>query len=334
MVALRTRVLASSLAALLVGVSFPCPSAMAQSADAATAESMFEQGRDLLRAGNAKEACPKLAESQRLDPATGTLLALAMCHEADGKLASAWAEFVDAEARSRNENRPDREQVAHDRAAALKPRLSTFEIRVPANVAALPGLEVKRDGATLGHGAWNLALPIDGAEHVVEVSAPGKLAWKGSTLVKPESDAGVLQVPMLKDAPVETPVTPPGQPAPTAARKFGAFEWAGIGTAGAGVVALGVSGVFLAGALGKKTDSNNDCASNDCGPSGFADRNDAVSKGNTASIFALAGGVLVAGGVTLFVIGRTRKAPSDTSAPNNSVKLSAGIGSIGATGTF
>src|SRR6478752_1716665 len=148
--------------------------AFAQGANAATAEALFEQGKQLLRAGNAPAACPKLAESQRIDPSTGTLLALAMCHEADGKLASAWAEFITVEARARNEGRLDREQAAHARSQALRPRLSTLEIRVPAAVAALPGLEVRRDGAVQGSGAWNVVVPLDAGEHVIQVSAPCK----------------------------------------------------------------------------------------------------------------------------------------------------------------
>jgi hypothetical protein len=325
----RIRTLASSMTLASAGLLGICPAALAQSSDTATAESMFEQGRDLLRAGNAKEACPKLAESQRLDPATGTLLALAMCHEADGKLASAWAAFIDVETRSRNENRADRQQVAHDRATALRPRLSTLEIRVPANLVGLAGLEVRRDGVALGRGAWNLALPVDGAEHVVEVLAPGKLTWKGSIPVKTETDVAVIEVPLLKDAPIPPKAADTG-PAPTQPHRLGTLEWAGIGTAGAGVVVLGVSGFFLASALGKKTDSNADCAGSACGTTGFDDRQSAISKGNTASILAIAGGALVAGGTTLFVIGWTKKSSGETTAPSG-VKLNAGLGSLGAS---
>jgi len=289
------------------------PAALAQSPDAATAELLFQQGRDLLRQGKATEACPKLAESERLDPATGTLLALAMCHEAEGKLASAWAEFVSVEARSRSEARPDREKVSHDKAAALKARLSTLEIQVSGKTAGLPGLEIRRDGVLLGSGAWNTAIPVDGGEHVVEVAAPGKKTWKSSVSVEPERDARAVNVPELEAAPVaSTTLTGSGALSAPAtqrpsAKGWNGLQWAGVGTAGAGVIALGVGGYFLAGALGKKSDSQNDCIKNLCGDQGTLDRNDAVSKGNAATWASIAGGVLVAGGVTLFVVGQIKR---------------------------
>lgn len=292
----RSRLGVLTALAFATGLS-PRP-ALAQAADAATAEALFEQGKQLLRAGNAAQACPKLAESQRIDPSTGTLLALAMCHEADGKLASAWAEFISVEARAHNEGRLDREQAANARARALKPRLSTLELRVPPGVAALPGLKILRDGAVQGSGAWNVVVPIDGGEHVVEVTAPGKVSWRAVASVKRESDAAVLVVPSLAAAPTA--------PVPVDAQRWGSLEWTGVGLASAGVVGLGVGGYFLGSALNKKSESNQDCVGNLCGPDGAEARRAAVAHGNRATVSALIGGVLVAGGATVFVIGRQR----------------------------
>ncbi len=274
---------------------------------------LYQQGRDLLKNGKAAEACPKLAESQRLDPATGTLIALAMCHEQDGKLASAWAEFVSAESRSRSEGRADREAFCHERAEAIRPKLSTLEIRVPAATAALPGLEIRRDGVVFGSGAWNTPAPVDGGSHLIEVSATGKQSWKSSIELKPESDAQVLEVPAdlpaagASDATATAAATtaPPGTDS-SQSKPWGGLEWAGVATAGAGVIALGVGGFFLSSALGENSDSEADCDGNVCGDQGTADRNSAVSDGNTATWLGIAGGVLVATGATLFIVGRNQ----------------------------
>lgn len=299
--------LATLLLAALVEL---CPaSARAQGGDTATAEALFEQGKQLLRAGDAAAACPKLAESQRIDPSTGTLLALAMCHEADGKLASAWAEFTSVQARARNENRPDREQAARGRAQALKPRLSTLEVRISPAIAAISGLEIKRDGTTLGSGAWNVVVPVDGGQHVVEASAPGRVTWRATADVKTEGDAAVLAVPMLAGAPIADKSTP-SHPEPAAS--WTTMEWAGVGLGGVGVIGLGVGGYFLGSALSKKSESSKDCDGNVCGPEGSAARRSAVSRGNAATIFAIAGGALAAGGATLFIIGRQRARPGDS----------------------
>src|SRR5262249_46236771 len=58
---------------------------------AAMAEKLFDEARQLMLGHTYDEACAKFAESERLDPAAGTLLNLAVCHEAQGRTATASA---------------------------------------------------------------------------------------------------------------------------------------------------------------------------------------------------------------------------------------------------
>src|SRR5262245_52850537 len=87
-----------SIARLAVGcsmIAFAQP-AFGQARDAATAEALFRQGRQAMEAKSYAQACPKFAESQKLDPAAGTLMNLATCEEKLGKLASAWQHWKEA----------------------------------------------------------------------------------------------------------------------------------------------------------------------------------------------------------------------------------------------
>src|SRR5262245_59132112 len=85
----------ASIIACMVTLAATHP-ALAQSRDAATAEALFRQGRAAMESKNFQEACPKFAESQKLDPAAGTLMNLATCEEKLGKLASAWQHWKEA----------------------------------------------------------------------------------------------------------------------------------------------------------------------------------------------------------------------------------------------
>src|SRR3954470_22350515 len=87
-------------------------SAQTSASDKAAAEALFDQGVRLMKQNSFGEACPNLEESERIDPAVGTLLYLGECYERMGKTASAWATFREAASLANNSNQADRARVA------------------------------------------------------------------------------------------------------------------------------------------------------------------------------------------------------------------------------
>jgi hypothetical protein len=293
---------------------FGAAGALAQNTGNAAAEALFQEGRSLAQEGRYTEACPKFAESQRLDPSTGTLIALALCHEGEGKLATAWAEFTSAEARAKHEGREDRAKLARERAAALQPRLSTLTVDVPPEVAATPGLKVKLDGAVIGSPSFGVAVPIDGGEHRLEATATGKEPFETVVTVKGEADAARVSVQPLVNA-----VEPAGSPPPASRaqktpddesqdRPGSGMRTAGLITAGAGVVALGVGSYLALDAKGDYEDAKNQCGSAGCQEGPYQAGEDARSQGTTATIVLAIGGAAVATGAVLWFV-----APSEES---------------------
>src|SRR5690349_8462098 len=108
----------------------------------ASAEALFQQATQLMDEKRYVEACEKLAGSQDLDPALGTMLYLADCYEHAGRSASAWALFREAAESSKHAGQADRERIASERAASLEQRLSKLELKV-APTRRVPGLELR-----------------------------------------------------------------------------------------------------------------------------------------------------------------------------------------------
>jgi hypothetical protein len=282
--------------------------------DSAVAEALFREGRALMDAGNYSSACPKLAESFEQEPATGTLLALAMCRERAGQTASAWASYGQVIARSKREGRADREQAARERAEALEPKLSRLTITVDVRTAKDPGLVVKRDGAVVGAATFGTAVPLDPGEHTIEATAQGKKTWSTKVRVGTEHDLQSVEVPFLEVEPVAATdavaTSPAGSASPERdtppAKKGFPLRPLGIGVGAAGVVGLGV-GVFFglrAKDLNAESNEAGRCdAANQCDPTGGKKRDDAKSAAGVATVAMVAGGVLTAAGVTLFVLG-------------------------------
>src|SRR5882672_5018849 len=112
--------------ALTTAAMLGATTAGAQSRDPAAAEALFREGRAAAQRGEWETACPKLRESQRLDPAAGTLLNLADCEQHRGKVATAWQLF-----RQVVESLPESDErvpLAKHRAADLEKRLPHLTI--------------------------------------------------------------------------------------------------------------------------------------------------------------------------------------------------------------
>lgn len=169
------------------------------------AQALFDEARRLMDTKSYAEACPKLVESQRLDPGGGTLLNIAVCHEKEGKLATAKLDFDEALAAATKDRRKDRQVIARERLAAIEPLVPRVRV-VVATASDAEGLELKLDGHVLHRTAWGVATALDPGPHVIDASAPGRTPWTTSIVLEP-SQKKTIDVPPL--APLsQLPQTP------------------------------------------------------------------------------------------------------------------------------
>lgn len=139
--------------------------------DPAAAEELFRQGRAAAEQHDYANACAKFRESNRLDPAVGTLFNMADCEERLGHLATSWTLFQEVSQRLPSDD--DRKGMAQKRARALESRVPMLTIHLRSGVGS--ALRVRRDDVELGGASLDTALPVDPGEHVVRVEAEGRV---------------------------------------------------------------------------------------------------------------------------------------------------------------
>jgi hypothetical protein len=302
--------------ALLASLAI-APVAHAQSgADKAAAEALFDEGKRLREQKRYSEACPKFADSQRLDPAVGTLLNLALCYKEAGQTASAWSTYREAAAQAAAANQSDREQLAREEAAALETKLTKLVIEVSPDVAAIPGIEVKRDGAVVPQGLWGVAAPVDPGVRTIDVTAPGKKPLRLDARAEGAGATAKVVVSALEDdpnaqapaavvaTPALTPAEPPQAPADRGANPGQTQRIIGFVVGGLGVAGLAVGGVFTLKAMSENDDAKAICAdeSEPCTDEDIDDHDHLVdeakaSKLNSFVAYGLGGVGLVTGAV-------------------------------------
>ncbi|MCC6646847.1 MAG: hypothetical protein IT374_14895 [Polyangiaceae bacterium] len=290
-------------------------------ADSAAAEVLFREGKKLLAAGDVAGACAKLAESNRLESSSGTLLNLADCHQKQGKTASAWGEFLSASRVAKSQGQAQRSEEAKKRAAALEPKLSFLVVKVAERV---PNLKLERDDELIEGASLGTKLPVDPGRHVLAASAPGFKPWTKTFEVKANGDVQEITVPKLEvdasaaPAPTAAPTSSATAAAPTAAPTSDATPpppprrkspTLGYVIGGAGVVLTGVGAFVGLSAMSKYKSADEACPSHKgCAPSVGDDYDSAKSQANVANVAVGLGVVGVAVGAYLVVSSRRSEA--------------------------
>jgi hypothetical protein len=282
------------------------------SADKSLATQLFKEGRTLVDQGRYAEGCRKLEESQRLDPGGGTLLNLALCHEKEGRTATAWTEFVEALGIARKDDRPQRAEIAQQHIEALEPTLSRLIVQVPP-ASDLADLEIKRDGTAIRRAAWGTAMPIDPGDHIVEAFALGKIPWKQTVTVGGKAETKTITVPVLENAPA--PPTPAvaatsGQmPASfvEVRRPVNPATWVAYSI---GAVGVGVGTYFGVRAMSDQQTADENCPAEACNSVGLSANANGIKSANISTVGFGVGALGIGLGTFLLLSRGTTTVPS------------------------
>jgi hypothetical protein len=303
---MRAFLLATTLASMMLA------GAVARADDEAAATELFNAGRDLMKQGDYGAACPKLAESVRLKATVGALAKLATCEEHEKRMVSAFTRWQQALnlARSTGDERAPEVERELARVDKVVPKLTVK------TAGALPADgSIRVDDTTLGAASLGVPLPVEPGAHTVSATAPGKKPWSTTVTTAADGATTAVDVPALEDAPAPPPSPPstppqpqtltPTQPLtqPPASAPAGSSPWPTVGiVAGAAGLASIAGGTVLGFvAMGKRNDAN--CPNNTCPDAAHASTlGDAKTAADWSTGLFVAGGVLAAAGVTVWVV--------------------------------
>lgn len=289
--------LASALFTLALALSIADPAA---AEGARSADALFNEGAALLKAGKLEEACGKLAESQSVEPAIGTLGLLAYCHEQSGKLATAMREYGEVAELAHLASQAEREKVARERVTDLATRVTRLAVALsePPNE-----VEVYLDGRRLSASELGASTPIDPGSFELRVTANGFEPWQ-QTLTSP-ADGSTLRVVvprLIRVAPVAVLAPKRQEPASPPERGFRRpAAWASLAVGGLG---FAVGSYFGLSAMAARTDAKPHCDGNRCDQQGVDARARAIDRARFSTIGFAVGAVGAATGAILLFTDR------------------------------
>lgn len=278
--------------------------------NAARADALFREGQALLAKGDLAAACPKLADSYALDPALGTLLNLAYCHQKQGRFFTAWSELVKVEQIAIRTEQQERASFAAEHRAEVGARLPRARL-VVASGARITALRIDGQPYEAALDSATAVVVPPGTHELAIETADGKTAIASATF--PDAPGGAPVDVRFGDASPTTSATPP-PPVVNAADTTELDPGAGRRTlgyvvGGVGLLALGVGTYFGIATFSQKSDAAKECGASGCTPQGKRDGDLAYDYATLSTIFVVTGALATAAGVYLVL-----SAPSHTSA--------------------
>lgn len=232
---------------------------------AALAQALFEQARDDVRRGAFDAACPKFAESERIDPSNGTLLNLVLCEERLGKVATAWLHA--RELLDRLPDGDDRRPIAERKLAALSARVPRLTVRLAPTAAS--ETHVSLDDVPLATTSLGIPVPVDPGTHRIVVTGADGVGRSAQVTVTEARDIDwVAEPPQTEpsrsvDRPASNPLPPPGRPAEKA-QSSGVPRWVGWTGIGVGVAGLAAGALLGVLAFDRRATVNEVCPAKQC----------------------------------------------------------------------
>jgi len=311
-------------------------------AQSPAAESLFREGRALIKQGKLQDGCDKLEASELIEPSVGTLLNIGDCRERLGKLATAWAAFRKAEAMAKQSGKdPKREAEARKRAQRLEPQLPALTIAV---AKPLPGMVIKKNGEKIDTAVLGTDVPVDPGNYRITAEAPGYKPWTLDVSLAIRGKRQITVPSLDREAPPAVAVSnktidispptraePPMQvvyrPVPV---RHEESSWttareASVAVAVVGAVAFGAGAYYGLHSNDLESRANKVCPGTMCGdPVGLRLNDDAQNSATRANVMFVVGGAALATATTLWIVG----------APDAHHELRPAVGPDGVGATF
>jgi hypothetical protein len=314
--------------AALVALSLSAGGAYAQTdEEKAAARDLAKKGAEAFIAGNHTEALDFMTRAEALVHAPPHLLYIARAQAALGKLVAARETYLKVTREELAATAPrafkDAQAQAKEEMAAIEPKIA--QLRIVVEGAGGRKVNVKLDGQPVSPALVGVHRPVDPGKHVA-IAYPMGLSPVEQTVELKEGEKGEIKLVISGSGSVSSgvPLDPADNPdagteggaTPDTTPKSGGisplvFAGAGVGAVGIGGVVVGVLFTLKRGNLSKQADEKfNMCNRNPpCSAAAQSEiqglDSDAASAGTIGTIGLVAGGVLLAGGATLVVLGLT-----------------------------
>jgi hypothetical protein len=287
MITSRGACLAAALASTGVALAGP---ALADGSD--RAEMLFQQARERMGQGDFATACPMLEESYSIDHGAGTLLALALCHEGNGKPATALREYRESLAMAVRANRSDRVMLAESHVQLLEASVPRIKLRPPSPEPK--EFAVTLDGAPVDRAAMIEGVAVDPGTHEIVATAPAWTPWRTTVEVSAGAAPMVVQIPAPAgvEAPRPEVVAPPATPSSSSS----GLRLLGWSATSLGVIGVGVGAFFGISSFATESRSKRECNGTTCNQTGFDLNHQARTDAVASDVgFAVGGAALAAG---------------------------------------